>query len=955
MLPISNAENMLEEDTLELEGSETEGQSVARDRGTEDESGPLQSGLTLEQAKKIFKKARRTQTVFSVLCKFNLEDEGLACLWSAEKDSEREDFDELSTFAEYNDDILEDSLSLESGKIQGLKLKTPQGDTLLMFAAYIGCLQLVKDILDRDGSIIDDKNATGYTALMLASLKGHDHVVQELLEQSADPNLKNNQGKTAAALAEEREGRAVAFNDKYDQVLSLLISEDCEYFTPTFNLLRRAFKTTDKKVIHRILEKNPKLLLQEIDETNSQDEENKVDAETKLLFEEFFESICDDYEHYSREDRSEIDAFVRYVLGIYLERIQDGSMSPDKQVAYYSIVEKYLEMKKTADIQDMKEQQEFFQLLENIKNDRVRLDDPTLVHEFRPYRNQFNSRLAYIKAMQKNTTFREMVLNYDQGIEDAREIIKCNKMVQSLEFRSHCSAGKEQMQKFLSFIDGHIIRNISLLFNLEDTLMPLLLANNSLKEIRYVACKRWNKENNEALLSNRNLKSISIGISFSGLSELFNALANQKSLETVTIKINSPYYIPSDLDFDALIHFIEHNRTVKSLNLDFALSRLKIYVEEKPFLEDLSRFFRALSRNTSLTSFLMNCSNYSSYSTLNYRVCRELGNILNMAKDALTENYTLISFGQEQSADHMNHSVGSNMRQHCKVKLIVTEMIGLLLRNNLLKPLLEVVRSAETAPEITDFDDPQDTRFKLVNQAYEVAMKIYQETHMEDIFLHLAKILATRFPGYPTYAYRALASTPEQLTEKRMEAQIILACKDGKGIPQEFANIRMQAKNLILQLQKMRVEQESESLSEPEEINSEDSFKEQMAHLFEAQKLSKVNALTIMLPNEFSNGGSLKTSDPADSLKHRIDHVANEYLGFKHQKIQNIQTDAPTITTILKEIRGYGDKIKEIRVKLGSAVKRPAEVAIEKLHQESSASSSSSSDGQNSSKKQKRG
>jgi uncharacterized protein len=70
-----------------------------------------------------------------------------------------------------------------------------------MEAVYYGKADLVKKLLEA-GANINIRNKTGDTALMMASVRSHDHVVKILLESEADVNVKNEHGLTALSLAQ---------------------------------------------------------------------------------------------------------------------------------------------------------------------------------------------------------------------------------------------------------------------------------------------------------------------------------------------------------------------------------------------------------------------------------------------------------------------------------------------------------------------------------------------------------------------------------------------------------------------------------------------------------------------------------------------------------------------------------------------------------------------------------
>lgn len=70
------------------------------------------------------------------------------------------------------------------------------------YAAFEGELEKVKQLL-RDGVTIDDVGPDGKSALHQAAGKGHMHVVNYLLEQKADPKLKDGKGRTPGQYAKQ--------------------------------------------------------------------------------------------------------------------------------------------------------------------------------------------------------------------------------------------------------------------------------------------------------------------------------------------------------------------------------------------------------------------------------------------------------------------------------------------------------------------------------------------------------------------------------------------------------------------------------------------------------------------------------------------------------------------------------------------------------------------------------
>ncbi len=63
----------------------------------------------------------------------------------------------------------------------------------LIEAAYEGNTVQVQALID-EGADVNERDAAGRTALMIAASRGHTYVVQLLLEKGADPNARDNNG-----------------------------------------------------------------------------------------------------------------------------------------------------------------------------------------------------------------------------------------------------------------------------------------------------------------------------------------------------------------------------------------------------------------------------------------------------------------------------------------------------------------------------------------------------------------------------------------------------------------------------------------------------------------------------------------------------------------------------------------------------------------------------------------
>ncbi len=120
-----------------------------------------------------------------------------------------------------------------------LEARANNGDTILMLASYLGNFPFVKDLVEHDAEInqvgwcalhyaaaggnkeivallleksayIDAESPNKTTPLMMAARSGKHLIVNLLLEEGADPFLKNDLGLTALDFAIEVEQREIA-------------------------------------------------------------------------------------------------------------------------------------------------------------------------------------------------------------------------------------------------------------------------------------------------------------------------------------------------------------------------------------------------------------------------------------------------------------------------------------------------------------------------------------------------------------------------------------------------------------------------------------------------------------------------------------------------------------------------------------------------------------------------
>ena len=104
----------------------------------------------------------------------------------------------------------------DAAKVQSLldkgvspNLKTEDGKTVLMLAAYLDYPDIAKLLIDK-GADVNAKDSNGKTALMYAAEKGNIEMARLLLEKGADLNAADNDGTTALLFAQENNQTAMA-------------------------------------------------------------------------------------------------------------------------------------------------------------------------------------------------------------------------------------------------------------------------------------------------------------------------------------------------------------------------------------------------------------------------------------------------------------------------------------------------------------------------------------------------------------------------------------------------------------------------------------------------------------------------------------------------------------------------------------------------------------------------
>ncbi len=78
------------------------------------------------------------------------------------------------------------------------------GDSLLMIAVIYGDVDIIESLISAGVNNVNHKNIFGETALIFAVASEKYPIVGVLLKAGADPNIKNNKGKTALDIAKSQ-------------------------------------------------------------------------------------------------------------------------------------------------------------------------------------------------------------------------------------------------------------------------------------------------------------------------------------------------------------------------------------------------------------------------------------------------------------------------------------------------------------------------------------------------------------------------------------------------------------------------------------------------------------------------------------------------------------------------------------------------------------------------------
>jgi outer membrane protein OmpA-like peptidoglycan-associated protein len=174
----------------------------------------------------------------------------------------------------------------DTAKVQSLldkgvspNLKTDDGKSILMLAAYLGKTDIAKLLIEK-GADVNAKDNDGKTALMYAAEKGNIELAKLLLENGADINATDNSGKTALQIAQENnQTEMVEFLSNWGKAPSTEPSDSTSASKSTGNSTTTAAQTpvaTSTQDTVASLNKQLTSLLFDFDKSNIRADQNKA-------------------------------------------------------------------------------------------------------------------------------------------------------------------------------------------------------------------------------------------------------------------------------------------------------------------------------------------------------------------------------------------------------------------------------------------------------------------------------------------------------------------------------------------------------------------------------------------------------------------------------------------------------------------------------------------------------
>jgi hypothetical protein len=115
---------------------------------------------------------------------------------------------------------------INNGQLENIECTDDHGMTALQYASFRGLYNLTRELIKHGANVNANTHDQGYSALMFAAISNHTKVVQLLLDNNANIELKNQIGRSATQMA-----AFVNSTNAVDIINNYISKDDLEYFT----------------------------------------------------------------------------------------------------------------------------------------------------------------------------------------------------------------------------------------------------------------------------------------------------------------------------------------------------------------------------------------------------------------------------------------------------------------------------------------------------------------------------------------------------------------------------------------------------------------------------------------------------------------------------------------------------------------------------------------------------
>lgn len=788
-----------------------------------------------------------------------------------------------------------EEIVFENYNVSQNNIVTSGGDTLLMFSACLNRLDLVKNLLDLDPTVINRQNKGGFNALMLSIIKGNLEISEYLLDatfKSGDINAKNNENNTANSLLNvvllDRGMKELGTDDtKYYRACMVLMhsiikfTNKCEF--PSWYLLYDALQYNDLQSMEIILNEHPTLLFKSRDRRNPQTLLERILAvahkytiqvfrkmtQVNKIFTRCYQRLLDN----SMIGESEIKDF-----SAYLEQFESKSLLCRLNLLYKS---------RDHDIA-------FYQIKKNI------FPHHTFTFNDLEICNGKLHRSSFINAFQANTNILNLVVDYKDALIDITQILKKNTTLSHITFGDKCQFNNED--GFEQFIESLTKRKSENLLTLtldcliSEKMLILLLNTNQIENLKlahHSFC--WNKTLSEALKKKANIKNFLIGLS-SGICEFLNTVISHPSLESLGCYKNLYQDLsePEGAEVEVIKKLIINNTNLTELILDFPINdKRKVFVNET--------ICQALTKNESLKMFALNImDNIENNRVMNI-------NLIEPCKKMFLDNYTLetLYFRVPKNPERPYTMISVSANSYMCLDVEATpyfsdealsknchELVKFCSRNKKISKMLTTVNEAV---HLLADNKKIETELKI-EEAFREA-KIAFDNGIIDAYLILGKILSYKLNQYKSYAFKALSYVKEN-------NPCYIAAKY-----EIFAIIRAGASmnkiTDVLSLDSNESNDMTDEMASKEDLNKS---LDALPHLLEIKKMEESKTVSER---------SFNVGDEIDSLATRYVNNGFAQNGFNGNEIElkSISDNPETVIKLLELLKKQKDEIKILKDK----------------------------------------